>query len=119
MTLTGYVNCHLLVSSHDKFGLVSLLSRKRRVVSEEVMAGTEIPGGGGRGRLYLTLHCHQQNDPCFNMGSDERHFNVSLIVKGKVRRRVRRPQLLKSEESRGKPKRNRTEVLLTSLTPYR
>ena len=25
----------------------------RRVVSEEVLAGTEIPGGGGRGRLYL------------------------------------------------------------------
>ena len=22
------------------------------------MTGTEIPGGGGRGRLYLTLHCH-------------------------------------------------------------
>ena len=22
------------------------------------MAGTEIPGGWGRGRLYLTLHCH-------------------------------------------------------------
>ena len=32
------------------------------VVSEEVLAGTEIPGGGGRGRLYLTLHCHHQND---------------------------------------------------------
>ena len=28
-----------------------------RVVSEEVLAGTEIPGGGGRGRLCLTLHC--------------------------------------------------------------
>ena len=24
-------------------------------VSEEVLAGTEIPGGGGRGRIYLTL----------------------------------------------------------------
>ena len=28
----------------------------RRIVSEEMLAGTEIPGGGGRGRLYLTLH---------------------------------------------------------------
>ena len=23
---------------------------------------TEIPGGGGRGRLYLTLHCHQPSE---------------------------------------------------------
>ena len=28
-----------------------------RVVCEEVLAGTEIPGGGGKGKLYLTLHC--------------------------------------------------------------
>ena len=34
------------------------------VVSEEVLAGTEVPGGGGRGRLYPTLHCHHQNDFC-------------------------------------------------------
>ena len=43
----------------------------RRVVSEAVPAGTEIPGGVGRGRLYLTLHCHHQNDSCISMGSDE------------------------------------------------
>ena len=41
---------------------------QRRVVSEELLVGTEIPGGlgggveGERGRLYLTLHCHHQND---------------------------------------------------------
>ena len=34
--------------------------------------------GGGRGRLYLSLHCHHQNDSCIQMGSDERHFNVSV-----------------------------------------
>ena len=34
------------------------LSRKR------YWRGTEIPAGGGRGRLYLTLHCHRQNDAC-------------------------------------------------------
>ena len=27
--------------------------RNTRAVSEEILAGTEIPGGGGRGRLYL------------------------------------------------------------------
>ena len=27
-----------------------------------VLARTQIPGGAGRGRLYLSLHCHHQND---------------------------------------------------------
>ena len=27
-------------------------------------------GGGGRGRVYLSLHCHHQNDFCIKMGSD-------------------------------------------------
>jgi len=27
-----------------------------KVVSEEVLAGTEIPGGGGRGKVFLMLH---------------------------------------------------------------
>ena len=50
-------------------------------------------GGGGmevgeRERLlYLSLHCHRhQNDSCIQMGSDESHFNVSLIVRDKVTR---------------------------------
>ena len=39
---------------------------------EEVVADTEIPGGGGRGSLYLTLHCHHHNNDCSaEMGSDE------------------------------------------------
>ena len=42
--------------------------------------------GGERGRLYLTLLCHHQNDPCVKMGSHESRFNVSLTVRGKVRR---------------------------------
>ena len=50
----------------------------------EVLAGTEIPGGGGSGRRYLTLHCHHQNDSCIKNSSDESHLNVSLIVRDKV-----------------------------------
>ena len=51
------------------------------------------------------------------MGSDESHFNVSLIVRGKVTRQC--PQTTTFEE-KGEQKRIRTEVpLLTSLTPYR
>ena len=47
-------------------------------------------GYGGRGKrviIYLSLHCHHQNDSCIEMGIDESHFNVSLIVKDKVTRR--------------------------------
>ena len=34
--------------------------------------------------IYLSIHCHHQNDFCIKMGSDENHFNVSLIVRDKV-----------------------------------
>ena len=52
---------------------------------------------GGEGEvIYLSLHCHYQNDSCIKMCSDESHFNVLLIVRDKVTR----PQLLKRKESR-------------------
>ena len=31
-------------------------------------------GGGGGGIIYLSLHCHHQNDSCIKMGSDENHL---------------------------------------------
>ena len=34
--------------------------------------------------IYLSLHCHHQNDSCIKMGSDESRFNVSLTVRDKV-----------------------------------
>ena len=43
-------------------------------------------GGGGGGEwviLYLSLHCHHHSDFCIKVGSDESHFNVSLIVRDK------------------------------------
>ena len=72
---------------------------------------------GEREVIYLSLHCHHQNDSCIKMGSDENHFNVSLIVRDRVTRQC--PQTTIFEE-KGEQKRIRTEVsLLTSLTPYR
>ena len=59
--------------------------------------------------IYLSLHCHHQNDSCVTMGSDESHFNVSSIVRVKVTRQC--PQTTTSEE-KGEPKRIRTEVPL-------
>ena len=83
-------------------------------------------GEGGRGVwrwgereiIYLSLHCHHQNDSCIEMGSDESHFNVSVGSDGQSHRTVSTNHNL--SEEKGEPKRYRTEVLpLTSLTPYR
>ena len=39
------------------------------------MGGGRGYGGGGKGGIiYLSLHCHHQNDFCINVGSDESHF---------------------------------------------
>ena len=66
--------------------------------------------------MYLSLHCHHQNDPCIKMGSDESHFNLSLTVRDKFTRQC--PQTTTFEE-KGEPKRIRTELpLLAILTPY-
>ena len=46
--------------------------------------GSEIQGGGGRGRLYLMLHCQHQTDSLLRWWSSGSHFNVSLIVGGTV-----------------------------------
>ena len=72
---------------------------------------------GEREIIYLSLHCHHQNDSCIKMGSDDSHFNVSLIVRDKVTRKC--PQTT-TFEVKGEPKQIRNEVpLLTSLPPYR
>ena len=41
---------------------------------------------GEREIINISLHCHHQNDFCIKVGSDESHFNVSLIVRDKVTR---------------------------------
>ena len=74
---------------------------------------------GEREIIYLSLHCHHQNDSCIQMGSDESHFNVSVGSDGQSHKTVSTNHNL-FEEPKGEPKRYRTEVLpLTSLTPYR
>ena len=78
--------------------------------------GMEV-GGEGDYNLYLSLHCHHQNDFCIKMDSNESHFNVSLIVRDKVTRQCSQ---ITTFEVKGEPKQIRTEVpLLTSLPPYR
>ena len=36
------------------------------------------------GSICLSIHFNHQTDTCIKMGSDERHFNVSLFVRNKV-----------------------------------
>ena len=55
--------------------------------------------------IHLSLHCHHQNDSYIKVGSDESHFNVSLIVRDKVTRQC--PQTTTFEEI-GEPKQIRT-----------
>ena len=54
------------------------------------------------GDIYLSLHCHHQNDCCIKMGSDQSHFNVLVVSDGQSHKTVStKPQLfLKKKESR-------------------
>ena len=71
---------------------------------------------GKREITYLSLHCHQQNDFCIKVGSDESHSDVSVGSDGHSHRTVSTNHNL--FEEKGEPKRYRAEVLpLTSLTP--
>ena len=74
---------------------------------------------GEREIIYLSLHCHHQNESCITMGSDESHFNVSGGSDGQSHKTVSTNHNL-FEAEKGEPKWYGTEVLpLTSLTPYR
>ena len=69
-------------------------------VREEGEEGVEVREEGYY--VYLSLHCHQQNDSCIQMGSDESHFNVSSIVRDKATRQC---QQTTAFEEKGEPKR--------------
>ena len=69
------------------------------------------------GRVYTYRNTVTTRITCIKMGTDESHFNVSLIVRDKVTGQC--PQTTTFEE-KGEPKRYQTEVLpLTSLLLYR
>ena len=67
-----------------------------RLIRDGEKGGKGYGGGGKREIIYLSLHCHHQNDSSIKVGSDESHFNVSLIVKNKVTRQY--PQTPTFEE---------------------
>ena len=59
-------------------------------------------GGGGRGRVYTYRYIVTTRMTCIKIGSDESHFNVSLVVRDKVTRQY--PQTT-AFEKKGEPKR--------------
>ena len=66
---------------------------------EEGEGGMVFGGGGVREIIYLSLHFHHQNDSCIKMGSDESHFNISLIVRHKVTRQCPQTTTFEEKES--------------------
>ena len=71
---------------------------------------------GERVIIYLSLHCHHQNDSCIKMGSDESHFNVSVGSDGQSHK-VTVSTNHNLFEEKGEPKRYRTEVLPLTSKP--
>jgi len=88
-----------------------------RFIRDVEKGGKRVFRWGEREIIYLSLHCHHQNDSCIKMGSDGGRFNVSGGSDGQSHKTVSTNHNL--FEERGELKRYRTEVLpLTSLTPY-
>ena len=73
---------------------------------------------GERETIYLSLHCHHQNDFCIKVGAAVRAILLFHNCEGQSHKTVSTNYNL--FEEKGGPKQIRTEVLLlTSLTPYR
>ena len=58
--------------------MVLNVHRTVRLIRDGEMGGKGVWRWGEREIMYLSLHCHHQNDFCIEMGSDESHFNVSV-----------------------------------------
>ena len=103
---------------HQLIIIILASTETTRLTGDGEKGGKGVWRWGEREIIYLSLHCHHQNDSCIKMGSDESHFNVSVGSDGQSHRTVSTNHNL--FEEKGEPKRYRTEVLpLTNLTPYR
>ena len=66
-----------------------------RDAKKRVGGGVEVAWRWGEMEIiYLSLHCHHQNDFCIKVDSDERHCNVSVGSAGmaKSQDNVHKPQ---------------------------
>ena len=62
------------------------------------LVGPTSPGEEGDD-IYISLHCHRQNDSCIKMDRDASHFSVSLIVRDKATRQRPQTTTFEDEES--------------------
>ena len=72
----GEVNKHWCLTSTET----------TRLIRGGENGGKEVGGEGDY--IYLSLHCHHQNDFCIKMGSEESHFNVSVGSDGQSHKTV-------------------------------
>ena len=70
---------------------------------------------GEREIVYLSLHCHHQNDSCIKMGSDESRFNGSVGSDGQSHKTVSTNHNL--FEEKGEPKRDKQQTSQLLLYP--
>ena len=68
--------------------MVYNVHRNHRLIRNRENGGKGVWRCGKGDIVYLSLHCHHQNDTCIKVGSDQSRFNVSLIVWVKVTRQV-------------------------------
>ena len=80
--ITGYAKRK--TQSTSKVNMVLNVHRNRKAYQGQGRGGKGVWRWGKREIIYLSLHCHRQNDSCIKMGSDESHFNVSLFVRDRV-----------------------------------
>ena len=73
---------------------------------------------GQEGGLYLTLHCHRQNDSRMKMGSSEGHFNVLSIARDQSHATDSVSAQATTFQVRGEPERNRTERSFFCLSSH-
>ena len=74
-----------------------------RLIRDGENGGEEVWRWVKRESIYLSLHCHHQDDSCIKMGSDESHFNVSVGSHGQSHKTVSTNHNLSGEK--GEPKR--------------
>ena len=72
------------------------------LIRDEEKGGNGVWRWGEREIIYLSLHCHHQNDFCIKMGSDESHFGVSLTTRDKLTTQCLQTTTF---EEKGEPKR--------------
>ena len=78
-----------------------------RLIRDGEKGGKGIWRSGKRAIIYLSLHCHHQNDSCIMMSSNESHFNVSVGSDGQSHETVSTNHNLFEEKDRAEAVSNR------------